>query len=121
MCFKWIEYKGAKILYQDLPGGGLADVAQLEREFVTIREIILAQPLNSVRVLTNFQASYFSKDLLDVMVNHSRLTAPYIKKMAAVGVNGPKRIMTGMVERLSGQSMTLFDNAQTAQEWLANG
>jgi len=118
MCFKWIEYQGAQILYQDFSGGGMLNAAKYKEEFAALEDMILAQPPQSVRVLTNFNASVFSKDLLEVMVAHSRLTRPHIKKFAALGVTGPKRIMAGMVERLSGQPMALFEDEQQAQEWL---
>jgi len=83
--------------------------------------MILAQPPQSVRVLTNFNESFISKDLLEVLIDHSRLTRPHIKKFAALGVTGPKRIMAGMVERLSEQPIEFFEDEQQAQAWLIEG
>lgn len=119
MCTKWIEYQGQKILYQDFSHHGLLDTEKVKEEFTQMQHFILVEPPGSVRMLADFRSGQIMKELLDSMMESAELTQRHIKKIAAVGGDGPKRIMLDMVVRMTGQPITFFDDIETAQQWLA--
>jgi hypothetical protein len=118
MCTQWIDYKGEKILYQDFSKYRLLLNSGPEKDFIEIKEIVLTQPLDSVRVLADFRYAHIGQQLMEAIINSSNLTKSHTRKVAALGVSGPKRIMADMIVRLSGQPITFFEDPETAQEWL---
>jgi hypothetical protein len=118
MCTKWIEYQGAKILYQNFTNHGLLGSEKNKEEFHTMQQVILAEPPGSVRVLADFRNGQIMKELLDAMIQNSDQTRGHIKKIAALGGAGPKRIMLNMVIKMTEQPITFFDDLETAQKWL---
>ncbi len=118
MCTKWIEYKGQKILYQDFSHHGMLDIQKIKDEFAIMQQFILAEPPGSVRVLADFRNGQIMKDLLDEMIQHATSTQSHIRKIAAVGCTGSKRLMLDMVVRMTGQPMTFFNDPESAQQWL---
>ncbi len=118
MCTKWIEYHGEKILYQDFANYGLLDGEKSKEEFNIMQQFILTEPPGSVRVLADFRNGWIMKELLDAMIENGALTRAHIKKIAAVGGAGSKRVMLNMVTRMTEQSITFFDDPESAQQWL---
>jgi len=118
MCTKWIEYKGKKILYQDFTNYGLLESEKNKEEFNNMQRFILAEPPGSVRVLADFRNGQIMKELLDAMIQNSDQTRGHIKKIAALGGAGPKRIMLDMVAKMTRQPITFFDDLESAQQWL---
>lgn len=118
MCTKWIEYKGEKILYQDFSHHGLLDSEKALEEFSIMQRLILAEPPDSVRVLADFRNGQITKDLLDIMAKNTALTRSHVKKTAALGAAGPKRILLEMIINITGQPITYFNDSETAQQWL---
>jgi len=83
-----------------------------------VQQIVLAQPLNSVRALANFTNTSLGKDLIDILTASSARTRPHIRKTAVLGVSGVKRFLANTLMRVTGQTLVLFDEEAEALDWL---
>jgi len=118
MRSNWIEHKGKKILYQDF-SKNFYNSAAVKAELAEVQEIVMAQPLNSVRVLSDFRDTNVGSDLLSVMNTASAATKVYVQKTAVLGVTGMKRKLADLLTALTGQPLKYFDDLQSAKNWLA--
>lgn len=117
MRSKWIEHKGRKIFYQDF-SGLFFNYTAVKEELAAVQEVVIAQPLGSLLVFSNFTDTTIAGDLMTVLNESSRLTKDYVAKTAVVGVTGIKRHLTDMLTKLTGQPLKYFDDEYAAKEWL---
>jgi hypothetical protein len=118
MRSKWIEHKGKKILYQDF-SRNFFNSAAVKAELAEVQKIVMAQPLNSVLVLSDFRDTNVGSDLLSTMNSASVATKGYIQKTAVLGVSGMKRKLGDLLTALTGQPLKYFDDIESAKNWLA--
>ena len=108
---KWIEYKGAKILY--------ADYSNLEEdEYVTEidnfeKELIKNKP-NSVLVITNTNNTYITSKINKRFKEMREKTKGISKASAVVGVTGVKKIIANAIRK----DLYLARSIEDAKEWL---
>jgi hypothetical protein len=114
----WIEHKGIKILYQDF-SRNFYNSAAVKTELEEVQKLVLAEPLNSVRVLSDFRDTNVGTDLLTAMNTASAATKVYVSKTAVLGVTGMKRKLADLLTALTGQPLKYFDNIEAAKDWLA--
>jgi len=114
----WIEHKGKKILYQDF-SKNFYNSAAVKTELEAVQKIVMAEPLNSVRVLSDFRDTNVGADLLSAMNTASAATKAHVNKTAVLGVIGMKRKLADLLTALTGQPLKYFDNIETARDWLA--
>jgi hypothetical protein len=113
----WIEYKGEKIFYQDF-SKNFYNSAAVKAELVEVQQIVAAQPLNSVRVLSDFRDTTVGSDLLSAMNTASAATKAHVCKTAVLGVSGMKRKLADLLTALTGQPLKYFDDMEAAKSWL---
>jgi hypothetical protein len=118
MRSNWIEHKGKKILYQDF-SRNFYNSAVVKTELEEVQKIVIAQPLNSVRVLSDFRDTNVGADLLSAMNKASAATKAYVNKTAVLGVTGMKRKLADLLTAVTGQPLKYFDNLEAAKDWLA--
>ena len=114
----WIEHKGKKILYQDF-SRNFYNSAVVKAELEEVQKIVIAQAVNSVRVLSDFRDTNVGTDLLTAMNNASAATKAHVNKTAVLGVTGMKRKLADLLTALTGQPLKYFDNLEAAKDWLA--
>jgi hypothetical protein len=114
----WIEYQGKKILYQDF-SRNFYNSAAVKAELAEVQKIVTAQPLNSVRVLSDFRDTNVGSDLLSAMNTASAATKVHVQKTAVLGVSGVKRKLADLLTALTGQPLKYFDDIESAKNWLA--
>src|SRR5687767_11161263 len=114
----WMEHKGRKILYQVF-SRNFYNSAVVKTELEEVQKIVMAQPLNSVRVLSDFRDTNVGTDLLSAMNNASAATKAYVNKTAVLGVTGMKRKLADLLTALTGQPLKYFDDIEAAKNWLA--
>lgn len=114
----WIEHKGKRIFYQDF-SKHFYNSAAVEAELNAVQQVVLAQPLNSVRVLSDFRDTNVGSDLFSVMSRASAATKAYVNKTAVLGVNGMKRKLADLLTALTRQPLKYFDDIEAAKNWLA--
>lgn len=118
MRSNWIEHKGKKILYQDF-SRNFYNSAAVKTELAEVQEIVTSQPLNSVRVLSDFRDTNVGSDLLSAMNTASAATKAHVQKTAVLGVTGMKRKLADLLTALTGQDLKYFDDIESAKNWLA--
>ena len=117
MRSNWIEYRGKQILYQDF-SKRFFNSAAVKAELEEVQKIVLAQPLNSVLVLSDFRDTNVGSDLLSAMNSASEATKPHVHKTAVLGVTGMKRKLADLLTALTGQPLKYFDDIEAAKDWL---
>src|SRR6185295_16424731 len=103
----WIEHKSKKILYQDF-SKNFFNSAAVKEELAEVQKIVIAQPLKSVLVLSDFRDTNVGSDLLSVMNSASETTKAYVQKTAVLGVTGMKRKLADLLTALTGQPLKYF-------------
>ena len=114
----WIEHKGKKILYQDF-SRNFYNSAAVKTELEEVQKLVLQQPMNSLRVLSDFRDTNVGTDLLTAMNAASAATKAHVNKTAVLGVTGMKRKLADLLTAVTGQPLRYFDNIETAKDWLA--
>jgi hypothetical protein len=117
MRSQWIVHKGVQIFYQDF-SKNFYNSAAVKAELAEVQKVVLAEPLNSVLVLTDMRDTNISSDLLPIMNAASAATKDHVKKTAVLGVSGVKRKLADMLTMLTGQQLKYFDDVETAKNWL---
>jgi hypothetical protein len=117
MRSKWIEYKGKKIFYQDF-SALFFNAQAVKDELAAVQEIVLKEPLNSVRVLSNFKDTEIGAHLMNALNEASAKTKDHVRKTAVIGVAGLKRTLGDMLSRLTGQPLKYFEYEDEAKDWL---
>jgi hypothetical protein len=118
MRSNWIECKGKKILYQDF-SKNFYNSAAVKAELAEVQKIVTSQPLNSVRVLSDFRDTNVGSDLLSAMNGASAATKTHVQKTAVLGVTGMKRRLADLLTAVTGQPLKYFDDLDAAKSWLA--
>lgn len=114
----WLEHKGKTILYQDF-SRNFYNSAAVKAELEEVQKLVLEQPMNSVRVLSDFRDTNVGTDLLAAMNSASAATKSHVNKTAVLGVTGMKRKLADLLTAVTGQPLKYFDNIEAAKEWLA--
>lgn len=119
MKSRWIEHNGKKILYQDY-ANLFFNTEAIKNELTSVQEIVLAQPENSILVISDFTNTEISGDLMPILNQASKLTKPYIQKTAVLGISGIKRTFGDLLSRITGQALVYFSNEADALNWLTS-
>jgi hypothetical protein len=114
----WLEHKGKRIFYQDF-SQNFYNSAAVKEELDEVQKIVIAEPLNSVLVVSDLRDTAVGSDLLPAMNAASRATKAHIRKTAVLGVTGVKRQLADLLTKLTGQPLKYFDDMEAAKNWLA--
>lgn len=112
----WIKHQGRDILFVDLK-----DVQQTAVEIEAANEaeqIIKTKPQNSVLTLIDYTGMHYDSAGVEAQKNYSSAVAPYVRASAAVGIDGLKRIIVRSVARITSRNIKLFDDPESAKDWL---
>ena len=118
MRSNWIEHKGKKIFYQDF-SKHFYNSAAVKAELAEVQKVVLAEPENSVLVLSDLRDTNIGSDLLPTMNAASTATKNHVRKTAVLGVTGMKRKLADLLTALTGQPLKYFDDIESAKDWLA--
>jgi len=117
MRSNWIEHKSTKILYQDF-SKNFYNSAAVKTELAEVQKVVLAEPKNSVLVLTDMRDTNVGGDLIPAMNAASAATKSHVRKTAVLGVTGVKRKLADLLTALTGQQLKYFDDIELAKSWL---
>ena len=117
MRSNWIEHQGRKIFYQDF-SNHFYHSEVVKAELAEVQKIVLAQPLGSTLILSDFRDTNVGSDLLPAMNAASAATKSYVRKTAVLGVTGMKRKLADLLTALTGQPLKYFDDIESAKNWL---
>lgn len=113
----WKTYKGVRIFYYDISGFG-SDESHLNAETAAARAVILAEPKNSILILTDAHGTDPTVEGIKVLQKSAEETNPFIAKAAVIGVTGPKMILLQLVNRFVKRQFVAFDDFDAAADWL---
>ena len=117
MRSNWIEHKGKRIFYQDF-SQNFYNASAVKTELDEVQKVVIAEPPNSVLVLSDFRDTTIAGDLLSAMNAASRATKDHVRKTAVLGVTGVKRQLADLLTKLTGQPLKYFDEMEAAKNWL---
>jgi hypothetical protein len=117
MKSKWVEHNGKQIFYQDFSNYFFNEKAVIE-ELKEVQEIVLAQPADSVLILSNFSNTEITASLMPILNEASGRTSPHVHKTAVLGIAGVKRTLGDLLSRITGQQLMYFSTEFEAKEWL---
>jgi aconitase B len=116
---QFIEYQGKKILEMDFQNLVYTDLNVIREIMEKSKQLIGAEPLNSVFTLTNVSNVRFCSEMIELFNDFTAHNKPYVKHGAVVGIVGPKKLAYNVVMKFSGRNVPIFPDRQAALEWLA--
>ena len=122
MQSRWIEHKGARILYVDFCNFG-QDLDGLAVEIRAISVVVEQEPEDSVLGMADVRGTVLSREVASLLKESAPLIGRHIVKTAVVmdQITGFKKVIFDAIGRVSGQNTMLFDDVEEAQDWLADG
>jgi len=113
-----IHHRGTTILYFDYRG--LDDEAFIHRleENVRAVEALAAKGERGLLRLTDVRDTYASPEIMEAINKAAVRTKEYYRASAVLGVQGGRKVLLNLVNRLSGIGVRPFDDIEQAKDWL---
>jgi hypothetical protein len=116
MKSKLIDYKGLRIFY--------ADYSDYDRDLGALRAEVdafdaLVEQHENALVLVDIRNTVTSTEVVALMKESTARTKGHVARTAVVGVSGIQRVLARAVARFAGEPLMLFNDVDTAKEWLA--
>ncbi len=118
MRSKWIEFAGKRIFYQDFSDLGMDNAEAVKAELTEVQAIVMAQPEDSLLVLSDFRNTSITNELMGILRESSAKTKGHIHKTAVLGVVGIKRMLADILTKFTGQKLSYFEHESDAKTWL---
>lgn len=112
-----ILHNGKTIFFTDL--SGLSDSGQQIAILKRSRELICAQPPGSVLSLIDYTGIHYNIPAVEAQKEFSTAVGPHMKASATVGITGVLNVIYRSVVKLTGRKIQIFDDLETAMDWLA--
>jgi hypothetical protein len=109
---RWIEHKGAEILYVDYSGTSEEEYVETIEAF---KNELLKCPPGSVVTLTNVADSTITEKVTEKFKELQEQTKGISKAGAAIGVTGFKRALAQLIKR----DLHFARSMEEAKDWLA--
>ena len=118
MHSRWISYKLTPVLGINLDGFE-ADHAGLQSEIEAVEAILATQERNSLLVVVDMALTDMGPELIAFLNAHAGQASDPIRKMAIVGISGPKRIWYRLARKVAWpKHARFFDGHEPAKAWL---
>ncbi|MDD5131284.1 MAG: hypothetical protein PHH44_01335 [bacterium] len=111
----FIRHKQKEILQLDFSE---CSYEELVAQITKARDIIIQQPPNSLRVITNLTNLRINKDSVKVLKEYIHLNKPFILASAVFGISSQTKVLFDTVTALAHRDIHLFDSEETAKDWL---
>ena len=110
-----VDHKGRTIFYSDyrgLIGKAFAEAVKTNAEIA-----MKLGEKNQLR-LTDVRDTVVTTEAMDALKESGALLKPYIKATAVVGIEGMRKHLLSLVNKVSGLGAKPFDTVEAAKEWL---
>ena len=114
---KFIEYKGKRILLEDF--SKIEPGSEFTRAIKKAQATIAAEPAFSVLALFDASYSSINLEMVDQIKEFTKANTPYIKSVAAVGLEGLLQMALYAAEKYTGRVFNTFRTREEALEFLA--
>jgi hypothetical protein len=112
-----IKVRGVSILRVDFSE---ATPDEILATIIAAKAIILHAPERSVLTLTLTKGARYDTRVSEAMKRYAVQNKPFVKAAAVVGLSGLQQILYSAIIRLSGRTMSTFDDEDDARVWLAS-
>lgn len=113
---KFIQHKGAEILYLDFSGCQVTEIFPL---VARAKSIIASRPPQSLLTLTNVANAQQNDAVNQQMKIFTAHNKAYVKAAAVVGIEGLKKIVLDTIVQISKRDIHPFETIEQAKNWLA--
>lgn len=113
---KFIQHKGAEILYLDFSGCHVAEIFPL---IAHAKTVIASRPPQSLLTLTNVTGTQQNEAVNQQFKIFTAHNKAYVKAAAAVGIDGLKKTVLDTIERIEKRQIHPFETVEQAKDWLA--
>ena len=115
---QFIEYRGIEILYIDFSySTSHEEILDIMQE---TKRLIATRPPASVLTLTNITEAFFDREISQALKDLAAYNKPYVKAGAVIGLTAVRRIIYNAVMFFSKRHLEIFDDLESAKEWLLN-
>ena len=115
-CVSWVEHKGKRIILEDM--SGLREPTDIYAVSDTSTALICKQLEASVLLITNVTGTRYNPSVINRLKENTKLTNPYMKAYAVVGIGGLQRVVLQSVVQFTGQDIKICGSIEEAKEWL---
>jgi hypothetical protein len=112
----FVAHKGKKVLLTDVANCDVNEVVELLSEST---RIMSREPEGSVLSLADVTNVPLDKTVVAALKKTTVDNRPYVKRGAAVGVEGLRKALYLGVRAFSKRKIDLFDDRESAMDWLA--
>jgi len=112
---RFILHAGKRILLIDNSG---CDSREIVENYTQVQRIVTAEPLNSVRTLSDFSDSQVDRAALTRMKEVAVLDRPHVKRAALVGMDSLPDAFHRALMSFSVREFPAFKTREEALEWL---
>jgi hypothetical protein len=114
---QFVTYKGKKILIEDC--SNLNPGSEFTKTIKKAKEMISAEPKDSVLSLFDATGCSFNSDTINQMKEFTALNSPFIKKAAVIGMSGLLQVVLSSVSKFAGRDFIIFKTREEAMDFLA--
>lgn len=114
---KWIEYKGKRILHEDL--SHLHTPEEIFAVSDTSTALICKEPEASVLLLSDVTDSRYNPAIVNQLKENTKKTTPFMKAYVIVGIKGLALVVLQSFMIFTGLDVKLCDTLEEGKEWLA--
>jgi hypothetical protein len=111
-----VECYGKRIVQIDFSGCAPESYGTVLAE---AEKVIRAEPPASVRTLTLVEDTHFDPEAVEEMTGFASRVSRHLRGNAMVGITGVKKVIFGGIRPHYQAPVGLFDDAESAKEWLA--
>jgi len=111
-----VECYGKRIVQIDFSGCAPEHYGTVLAE---AEKVICAEPPASVRALTLVEDTHFDPEAVEEMTGFASRVSPHLRGNAMVGLTAMKKMIFGGIRPHYQAPVGLFDDPETAKEWLA--
>ena len=112
----WFEHKGKRIILEDM--SGLREPTDIYAISDTSTALICKQTEASVLLITNVTGARYNPSIINRLKENTKLTNPYMKAYAVVGIGGLQRVVLQSVVQFTGQDIKICGSIEEAKDWL---
>ena len=120
MKSRWRHHNKVAFLHLDY-ANFKSDIEGLKAEVLAADAEMMHEPKGTVLVLIDLRDTVASAAVVQLFKESSKITTPYIRRHALIGISGMKRYLANKVAQLAGAKMRLFNSEEAALDWLTSG
>jgi hypothetical protein len=112
---RFTTHRGKRVLAIDYSH---CEVAMLKAVAEEMHRVIVREPLNSVRTLTDVAGTGFDHDSVEFLKARVAANAPYVRRAAVIGISGLQRLIYEAVKLFTKRSIPHFLTRAEALDYL---